>query len=282
MTRVAPRRSTDRSETAWIGRAATVALHDELALYPKPGLVSFVDTGSHDDMDGRTFMRSLFALRGTFVRMAALGAAEAPFDALEREGIAAERRMLVATGGVNTHRGAIFSLGLLCAATAATGGGVTADGVRATLVDRWQPALRARRSRLRASHGREVARRWSLRTVEEEAADGFPILFETALPALTSALDRGLDPRRAKLQAFFAVLAVLDDTNLAHRGGMAGLRAAREMTRDFLERGGADAGDAIERATAVHRAFVERRLSPGGTADVLAAACFLRRVTTAV
>ena len=98
-----------------IGRAATLALHDELALSPKPGLVTLVDSGSHDDMDARSFMRSLLALRGYFVRMADLGAAVVPFAQLECCGIDAEARMLAATGGVNTHRGAIFTLGPLLA-----------------------------------------------------------------------------------------------------------------------------------------------------------------------
>ena len=104
---------------AAIGRAATLALHDELALSPKPGLVTLVDNGSHHDMDAHTFMRSLFALRGYFVRIAEAGHAGAAFADLERCGIAAEARMLAATRGINTHRGAIFMLGLLCAAAGA-------------------------------------------------------------------------------------------------------------------------------------------------------------------
>jgi phosphoribosyl-dephospho-CoA transferase len=111
-----------------IGRAATLALHDELALSPKPGLVTPTDTGSHTDMDAHTFMRSLFALRTYFVRIAGLGATGAPFHALERCGIEAEARMLAATGGINTHRGSIFMLGLLCAAA----GGIAAKGSRPT------------------------------------------------------------------------------------------------------------------------------------------------------
>ena len=104
---------------AALGRAAIVSLYDELALAPKPGLVSFVDAGSHHDMDAGTFLRSLFALRHYFVRIAAQGAASTAFAPLQALGIAAEARMLRATGGVNTHRGAIFTLGLLCAAAGA-------------------------------------------------------------------------------------------------------------------------------------------------------------------
>src|SRR5262249_49501821 len=85
-----------------LGRAATLALHDELALSPKPGLVTLASQGSHSDMDAHTFMRSLFALRSYFVRIAGLGEQGAGFDALERCGIEAEARMLAATGGINT------------------------------------------------------------------------------------------------------------------------------------------------------------------------------------
>ena len=85
-----------------VGRAAVAALYDELALEPKPGLVSLHDSGSHDDMDARTFLRSLFALRHSFARLAELGACDAQFAALERAGIEAETRMLRATAGINT------------------------------------------------------------------------------------------------------------------------------------------------------------------------------------
>src|ERR1022692_4785863 len=86
---------------AALGRAAIVSLYDELALEPKPGLVSFADAGSHDDMNAGTFLRSLFALRHFFPCAAAQGAASAAFAPLEALGIAAETRMLRATDGVN-------------------------------------------------------------------------------------------------------------------------------------------------------------------------------------
>src|SRR5215218_4760441 len=86
------------SQSVIIGRAAVRALYTELALSPKPGLVSPLDSGAHDDMDMTTFMRSLFALRGYFCAIAAAGAAGADFADLQALGIAAERRMLAATG----------------------------------------------------------------------------------------------------------------------------------------------------------------------------------------
>jgi triphosphoribosyl-dephospho-CoA synthase len=266
-----------------IGRAATVALYDELALDPKPGLVSFVDSGSHTDMDAGTFLRSLFALRHYFPQITALGARGAAFSALEQAGIEAERRMLQATAGINTHRGAVFSLGLLCAAAGrllARGEPLAPAALRRSLVDGWGPALRERCTLNRDSNGQRAALNHGLRGVGEEAADGFPVLFEVAVPALRRALADGLDTRHARLQTLFSVMAALDDTNLAHRGGLAGLRHARQAAVGFLAAGGAARPDAIVHAQAIHHDFVARRLSPGGAADVLAAACWVHKVCT--
>jgi triphosphoribosyl-dephospho-CoA synthase len=103
------------------------------------------------------------------------------------------------------------------------------------------------------------------------------VLFDTALPALRTAVAAGLAPQAARRQAFFATLAVLADTNLAHRGGLPGLRWAQAQAQAWLDAGGAHAPDAVQRAHCVHRDFVQRQLSPGGAADVLAAACWLQR-----
>jgi triphosphoribosyl-dephospho-CoA synthase len=269
-------------EAAHLARAATHALHDELALYPKPGLVSFVDHGSHDDMTARTFVRSIFSLRDYFRQIAALGAADAPFAELERLGIAAEQRMLAATGGANTHRGAIFTLGLLCAAAARPGDARARAHspalLRARLVERWGAALAARVDGDGASHGQRAARRHALHGARAEAANAFPVLFEIAVPTLATALRGGLDHRHAQLETLFAVMASLADTNLVHRGGLEGLRYARQQARSFLAAGGARRRDAVAHAEAIHREFVARRLSPGGSADLLAAAAFVVRI----
>jgi triphosphoribosyl-dephospho-CoA synthase len=266
---------------AALGRAAIVSLYQELALDPKPGLVSFVDTGSHTDMDARTFLRSLFALRHYFPQAATLGAAGAQFVALEAAGIAAEARMLRATGGVNTHRGAIFTLGLLCAvagAARADGGRCDATTLRATLLDRWGAALRHRTSRVRISNGSLAARRHGLQAAGDEAALGLPTLFDHVVPALRAARDAGVDDRRAKLHALLAAMATLADTNLVHRGGIQGLRDVQALAREALVQGGGLRPDALERAREMHAVFVARRLSPGGAADLLAAACWIERV----
>jgi len=266
-----------------IGRAATLALHDELALSPKPGLVTLVDKGSHDDMDAHTFMRSLFALRSYFVRIGGLGAAGAPFEALERCGIEAEARMLAATGGINTHRGAIFTLGLLCAsagAVSASGRRPTPALLRLALREHWGDALAVRAERQSTLPGGIAARRYGLRSASAEAALGFPVLFETAVPALQMGAARGLAQHHVLLDTLFHVIAVMDDSNLAHRGGLEGLHHAQRAARGFLDAGGAAGPEGMAAALAIGRDFVSRRLSPGGAADTLAAACLIQRIGT--
>jgi len=93
---------------AQLARSAVRALYAEVALEPKPGLVSFRDNGSHTDMTAATFLHSLFALRHYFGHIAQAGFEGADFGHLQALGLAAEARMLRATGGVNTHRGAVF------------------------------------------------------------------------------------------------------------------------------------------------------------------------------
>lgn len=264
-----------------LGRAASSALYDELALSPKPGLVTLTDVGSHDDMDAQTFTRSLFALRGYFVRMAELGTQAAPFSELQRSGLDAEQRMLAATGGVNTHRGAIFLLGLLCAAggaLAAAGQLPTPQQLQAVLRRHWGEALAHKAAQPSSLPGGMAARRLGLRSAAQEAALGFPVLFGVTVPTLREGLARGRSAWVARTDALFATMAVLDDSNLAHRGGLAGLRHAQAAARGFMAAGGAAQPDGRWRAEAIGKDFVARRLSPGGAADMLSAACWLQRI----
>lgn len=277
----APGRFTLDRDLRRIGRAAVRALYDELSLTPKPGLVTLVDKGSHTDMDAGTFMRSLFALRHAFVRFAWLGAQAATFPLLEQCGIEAEATMRRATGGINTHRGSIFMLGLLCAAAGAVramGEPMKAARLRSALVFHWGDALRLRAEKVSGLPGGNAARRYGLRGASVEAALGFPVLFETALPAWAACRRRGLSFTQVRLDTLFHVVAVMDDCNLAHRGGLDGLRHAQALAAGFLAAGGSAASSGLEAACAIGDAVVAANLSPGGAADVLAAACWFERV----
>jgi triphosphoribosyl-dephospho-CoA synthase len=266
-----------------MGRLAVASLHAELALAYKPGLVTPLDNGSHDDMDAGTFWRSLSALRGYFVDIAQAGIDGAGLDTLRRLGLRAEDAMLGATDGINTHRGAIFSLGLLTAQAAQlhAQAGTPASGAQvcAALVQ-WAGVL------LDApldpgSHGQRMCREHGVPGVREQAAAGYPLLREVALPALRQAMDAGVEVEATHAHALLSLIAAVDDLNLLHRGGIDGLRFAQSQAKQFLDRGSVWQDDWRGRLAAMGEAFVARRLSPGGSADLLACAVFLQRQATA-
>lgn len=262
-----------------IGRAAIRALYAEIALYPKPGLVSPHDSGAHSDMDFSTFLRSLFALRGYFLAMVAAGREGADFPVLQSLGIAAEARMLKATGGINTHRGAIFSLGLICAAAGALPMGTDAGRIAREVANRWGASILASAPRQATSHGLRAARAYGARGAREEAAEGFPLLVEQALPVYRACLAQGCDAEASAVQTLYGLIASLDDTNLLHRGGVEGLAFARREANAFLARGGVFSPGWREDAIRLHRTFVARNLSPGGAADMLAATLLLHALS---
>jgi triphosphoribosyl-dephospho-CoA synthase len=260
-----------------LAQLALRALHTELALAPKPGLVTPCDNGSHRDMSARTFMLSLAALRHYFRAIAAAGARDADFSDLQRLGLAAEARMLHATGGINTHRGAIFSLGLLAAGAAwlrARGHKLSPANVCHTVRERWGEAI-ALAPRPVHTHGALVRQRHGAKGAREEAAGGFPSILRVALPALEQALAGGLDERRAQVQTLLSVMSTVVDTNLLYRGGITGLGFTQSAAKEFLAQGGAATDDWRERVEHLGRALVARGLSPGGSADLLAGTWYL-------
>ena len=268
---------------AHVAACARTSLLAELHTWPKPGLVSHVDQGSHSDMDAATFEVSAAAIEPFFARLTEAGAAGAAMPDLRSIGVAAEQAMLAATDGINTHRGAIFGLGLVCAAAGAAAG-LARSGQRPqwraaslgeTVRQRWGRAILRGPIPLR-SHGTEALRHFGAGGARAQAAAGFPDVLEFALPALRLARQTvPHEPQAARVQAFFTLLATVDDTNLLHRGGSEGLCFAQQAARGFLGDGGVTQPGWCHKAAAVHHAFVARRLSPGGCADLLAIALLL-------
>ena len=251
-----------------IARSVSSALREELAVYPKPGLVSHVDAGSHSDMDAGCFAASIACLEPFFVSMAEAGAAGCPLFQLQQIGIAAENAMRTATGGRNTHRGAIFCLGLLAAAAGWRGNGGVLPGSSLGEIVRicWGAEVLLPSELPAMSAGITMCHQYGISGVRGEAKGGFPSVYAVGLPALREALSFA-PPPAAKVQVFFELLAVCEDTTLLRRGGAEGRRFARETAR---RQPGWEAED-----IGIHRAFVARNLTAGGVADLLAATLFI-------
>jgi triphosphoribosyl-dephospho-CoA synthase len=252
-----------------------------LCAYPKPGLVSLVDNGSHHDMDASTFMRSLFSLRKFFREIALAGMLNHGFGELQRFGVEAEARMLKTTNNVNTHRGAIFTLGLLAAAAgylASKGRPPEGQIISSLIRERWGKDILLTAPHKPCSHGTIVASQYGVPGARQEAAAGFPHVFNLGLPALQESLLKGVDFHAASVQSFFSILAVLPDTNLVYRGGEQGLLYAQAAARSFLDEGGVYRKQWQEHAFTIHHEFTARNLSPGGSADLLASSLFVHRL----
>jgi triphosphoribosyl-dephospho-CoA synthase len=271
-----------------IAEQAVLALLHELAAWPKPGLVSHVDSGSHTDMDAAMLRASAQALHPFFAELAGAGQDGADMGRLRTIGLRAEAAMLAVTGGVNTHRGAIFGLGLLCAAAGEVAEISTEDGAVAPVSlgnvvrRRWAAAI-GRGPIPLFSHGAAALRRYGAGGARAEAASGFRSVYEVGWPALREG--RSLqpdDPDAPPVQACFALIAAVCDTNLLHRGGADGMRYASEAASSFLSQGGVGVPDWCVRAVAVHAAFVARRLSPGGCADLLTMTLFVDALESGV
>jgi triphosphoribosyl-dephospho-CoA synthase len=114
-----------------------------------------------------------------------------------------------------------------------------------------------------------------------EGALGLPSVFDVGLPALQRTLAAGRSMRHARVDALFALMAQLDDTNVVHRGGAHGVLSVRRGAQAFVDGGGTAQPEWLAQAVALHHAFIAARLSPGGAADLLAASCFVQRACTA-
>ena len=265
--------------SAAIGRRAVQALLDEASLAPKPGLVDSRGNGAHTDLDLALMGRSARVLGPFFAAMADAGArAAAPTRALRetlgRLGRDAEAAMLRATAGVNTHRGAIWALGLLAAAAALEGEyarpSLIAEtaGRIARLPDRYAPRV--------TGHKGEIAcQTYGVRGARGQAQDGFPQVIGHALPALRVSRARGDSEPAARLNALLAVMSVLDDTCVLSRAGPRALASLQAGAWAVLAAGGVASFAGRVCLRHLDALALASNASPGGAADLLAAALFL-------
>lgn len=238
------------------------ALLYEVSVTPKPGLVDRENNGAHPDMDFSSFLRSAAVLTGYFYECARLGAETEDTDALRAalvcRGLLAEAEMRRAAGA-NTHKGAIFSLGLLCAAAGA---------------ERTAGAIRTKAAALAAPRLAEVcggAGRGGVTGARGEAAAGFPHVFKTALPVLERELDRGRSENDAAALALLALIAEVDDSNMICRSDRETAETAKHEAKRLLE-----SDPTMDDLRELDRRFTGQNLSPGGSADLLAIAFFFR------
>ena len=271
----------DRRYARHIGMCAQRALLYEAVTTPKPGLVDKQNSGAHRDMDLFTFMDSAAALRDWFETAARIGMRHASdedtFAALRVQGLAAEADMLFATGGVNTHKGALFSLGIACCAAGRAGEGASAEAILAAAAKIAAHSLadfEALSPENAKTGGEKQYLARQLTGIRGEAAAGFPTVAGQALPAFRAAIDRGEHINDACLHALLSLMACLPDSNILRRKGQTALEGVQARSAE-LTRSGFTHAD-LQRMDAD---FIRENISPGGSADLLALTCFLHFIT---
>ena len=240
-----------------LGEMAENALLAEVHFTPKPGLVDEANNGAHRDMDVPLFERSAHALRPCFEEFVRLGLQGAAPAALQQAGVRAEQAMFAATGGVNTHKGAIYSGALLLHAAGRLLSGEE-EGNLCELAAQTAAAIPAPTG----THGAAV--RAQCGGIRTEAVSGYP----TAQAVLRQLRQSG------PLDALLLSMSRLDDSTLWHRGGAEGAQLVRSRAADILA---APASEREARTRRLDAELIERNLSPGGSADLLAMAFFLEK-----
>ena len=255
---------------------AVDALIDEADLSPKPALVDRRGNGAHTDLHLGLMHASALALWPAFKEMAetaqTIGEVGLPLrEAIGRIGREGEQAMLATTNGVNTHRGAIWALGLLVTAAALQPKAIALCAARLALLDdRYAPTP--------LSHGAQVAQRYGARGSREEAQLGFPSVLQRGLPQLHKSRANGHGEQNARLDALLAIMTELADTCVLYRAGEPGLQAMQAGAQAVLDAGGSASLSGRRRLHELDQQLIALNASPGGAADLLAATLLLDRI----
>lgn len=270
-----------------IGHLASMALQAELDTTPKPGLVDRNDNGAHRDMDHALMQRSIKALHPYFVRLAQLGFTDKQpcHNEIVNIGIEAEREMFKATCGVNTHKGALFSIGLaavalageaFCRITQADGfGTMVYNDVNSKQIQSLSNSI-ASLARLfpdtNGTHGSKAKANNILKGALDNAREGYTQLFKAWLPFYIDRIAEG--DNYALHKTLLRIMCDLDDTNIVYRTSMETMQEVKTEARQMLDtsRNIVNFEAALQ---AMNTDYIHRNISPGGSADMLSLVVFL-------
>ncbi|ENV47966.1 triphosphoribosyl-dephospho-CoA synthase MdcB [Acinetobacter brisouii CIP 110357] len=262
---------------------AVQALLDEVRLSPKPALVDARSSGAHQDLTLNLMEQSAESLRNMFVAMSLAAAQHGEISQALREQIGqlgreGEQAMLAVTGGVNTHRGAIWALGLLVTAATLLPQGTSAEEVCLCAGQIAQLEDRAVTAKATLSHGQMVLHKHGKQGAKQQAQQGFPAIRQHALPQLRHTRQRSMREEFARLDALLAIMQHLDDTCVLYRAGLNGLKRMQQGAGQVLALGGYASLAARRELYLLEIDLLRLNASPGGAADLLAATLFVDQV----
>lgn len=266
----------------------------EVSTTPKPGLVDRENSGAHKDMDFFTFMASSSALyRGLYeCTMEGLLFNDEDstrlLDKIRKPGIECEKAMFKATNGVNTHKGIIFSMGILCAAIGKmyskrkTTRFIIEDickEVKKTAEGLTDKDFIGIENKKTLTHGERLYKEYGFKGIRGEVESGFKSIGNRAVKRLRNwSIDKELSINDLFLELLLIIMADSEDTNVIIRGGIESLDYVKNAAEEFLKCEGIHNPKAKESLRVMNDEFIKRNISPGGSADLLAVTIFLGMV----
>lgn len=275
-----------------IAATAMEAMLYEVSATPKPGLVDRVNSGAHRDMDYYTFLTSAAALHNSFDEMVRIGweYRDRPItellEPLRKCGLTAETRMLAATMGVNTHKGMIFTLGILCGCA---GWVCEKESLHEELLCNLAAAMCAglcerelanRKSGNCLTHGERVYLAYGYKGARGEVESGYQTVRTIALPCYRQLREQGVAVNDALVQTLLHLIAGTADTNIASRHDQETCFYASRCAEEALAGGGIFTEGSNTYLLAMDQDFIQKNISPGGCADLLAVTHFLYTITS--
>lgn len=273
-----------------VKRCIEKALLGEVMTTPKPGLVDLKDSGAHKDMDFHTFEKSTYAispyLAGMFDEGYSWGGLpEQLFSIIREIGIQAETAMFRATKGVNTHKGIIFTMGILSASAGylyQNQKHLKTDDIleiakkmtRQTMKEEFEKMLQ----REPVTHGEILFHKYGEKGIRGQAEEGFPIIRDIAYPVLKQQREKQCSFSAANLNVLLSVMCKLVDTNVLTRSDQNGLLWVQQEAESIVKMGGAATQEGYQALIQMNQECILRNISPGGAADILAATLFLEQL----
>lgn len=247
---------------------AVQSIKAELDTTPKPGLVDKADNGAHSDMDYNLMLKSIYSLHPYFTKLSCLAYNEdvINIDKIKTIGIEAEKQMLFTTNGVNTYKGALFSMGLVLYAASYLC--QQRDKVQEQQLQKTIKLLSSKFSQPDDTHGKKVIEKHNIKGALNSAIDGYPLLFDDWLPFFI----KHKNEEHSLIKLLLFIMTNLDDTNIYYRKGEEVVAHVKQQAKEILD------DFSIDRVEKLNKEFVKENISPGGAADMLSLTLFIHSI----
>ena len=261
-----------------VGQYLTQAILLEVSTHPKPGLVTRLSNGAHKDMSIFTFMMSSAVLSKAFNDLQDIGQAHRGTLAellckLRSYGVDAEAELLRVTKGVNTQRGILFAGGIVSAVSGyAMNMGLSRDALL-PMIKEMAAGLVAKELKnldhAAMTAGEKLYYKYGITGIRGEVENGFPSVVNYGLPALEDAFNKGATINDALVHALISLMTVVEDSNVIWRTDYDTLLEVQRIAKNILSLGSVFTEKGRMAIAETERYFLQRRISPGGSADLL-------------